>query len=407
MPPNRLAIFAPHPVQYHAGIYRELAKLEGVDATVFYEDRIGLKPVYVKEFKTTVQWDIDLLSGYRHVFLRNWSRKPQGGFFARVNPGIVSVLARGRYDAVLFTGYNRFSEWLIWTFAPWTGARRIFRGEATLEAGAGVTTLRNRLKKRHLARFLSRCDRVLYSCTGNREYFRHYGVPDNKMQLLPCAVDNDYFKNERARHEPCRLEIRRELGIAPDDFVIIFAARMLPLKRDDDLINAVSRIDHRRIVLLFVGDGPARPRAEALAREKGVRAVFTGFANQGEISRYYAISDLFAMLSERDRSPKAMNEAMNFSLPLICTKVTGTAYDLVEDGRNGYMVDTGDLDAIARHIDHLNRHREEAAAMGRRSLEIVERWSFQADALSIRDAVRAAVSARPRGCAGGARKREQ
>ena len=394
----RLAVFAPHPVQYHVGIYRELAKLPDVESTVFYEDRIGLEPVYVDEFKTTIQWDVDLLRGYKHTFLRNLSHNPQSRFrsLGRINPGVIPVIVTGGYDAVLFNGYNRVTDWLVFLTGNLTRTPLLFRGEATLEAGQGGEAMRNRLKQRHLARFLKHCDVVLYSCQGNKEYFTHYGVPEKKMLLIPCAVDNDFFRQEQQSYAHKRATIRKELGIAPSDFVIVFAARMLSLKRDDDLIEAVSSIENRNIVLLFVGDGPTRERAEALCRERGVRAIFTGFVNQGQISRYYAIGDLFAMLSERDRSPKAMNEAMNFSLPLICTKVTGTAYDLVEDGKNGYLVDTGDVVTIAEKIDHLNRNRDKAVAMGRRSLEIVRDWNFEADAQAIRQAIAMACENRTR-----------
>ena len=383
----RLAVFAPHPVQYHAGIYRELAKLEDVDTTVFYEDRVGLEPVYVKEFNTTIQWDIDLLGGYKHQFLKNYARNSEGGFFARINPGVIPVILKGNYDAVLLQSYCRLTDWLVFAASKSRGKPLLFRGEATLRPRRARVSMRSRLKSRFLSRFLRRCNVVLYSCIGNREYYTHYGVPDEQMRLIPCAVDNDFFQRERCKLETERPAIREKLGIASTDFVIVFAAQMTPRKCPSDLIEAASRIDHGHVVLLFIGDGPERERLESLSHERGVHAVFTGFVNQGEISRFYAVGDLFAMLSAYDASPKALNEAMNFSMPVISTTMPGTAYDLVKPDQNGFLIEVGDVGALAEKIDWLNRNRAEAAEMGRRSLEIVKGWNFEADAQAIREAI--------------------
>ena len=384
---KRLAVFAPHPVQYHVGIYRELARLDDIHTMVFFEDRVGLEPVYVKEFNTTIQWDVDLLEGYPHRFIKNWSRNSEGGFLARVNPGVVPVLLQGGFDAVLLQSYCRLTDWFVFAAAKMTGLPVIFRGEATLRPGLVPSVLRTRLKHRFLARFLNQCEAVLYSCTGNRAYLKSYGVPESRMDLIPCAVDNRFFQEGRVHHLKRTDDIRADLGCRKNDFVIVLAAQMTSRKRPFDLIDAVKRIEHGDIVLLFIGDGPLRQEMERRCSENGIRSIFTGFVNQGELSKYYSIGNLFAMLSEYDASPKAMNEAMNFAMPVICTKVTGTAYDLVEDGVNGFLIDTGDVAVIARHIDFFRKNREIAGRMGQRSLEIVRDWNFEADALAIRRAV--------------------
>ena len=383
----RLAVFAPHPVQYHVGIYRALEQLPGIESTVFYEDRIGLEPVFVEGFGQTIKWDIDLLGGYRHVFLRNLSRNPEGGFFSRTNPGVVKVLRRGAFDAVLFAGYIKLTDWLVYLTARLTGTPMIFRGEAILRPGVRSDGLKARVKRWCLPRFLKRVDAVLCSCSGNREYFRHYGVPDEKMRLIPCAVDNDFFQAERERLSAKIPALREKLGLRLDDFVIAFAARMLPIKRGHDLIEAVSRVGRSDVVILFIGDGPERARLERLAEERGVRTAFVGFINQGEISNYYVTSNMFAMVSEFDRSPKALNEALNFALPIVCTRVVGTGPDLVHEGENGFVVDVGDVTAMAEKIDYLSRNRDTAEQMGKRSLCIVADWSFEADAEAVRQAV--------------------
>ena len=70
----RLAIVASHPIQYHAPLFRELAKR--VDLTVFFAHRATPADQAKAGFGVDFDWDIDLLSGYEHVFLHNVARNP-------------------------------------------------------------------------------------------------------------------------------------------------------------------------------------------------------------------------------------------------------------------------------------------------------------------------------------------
>ena len=65
-----LAIYTMHPIQYHAPIFRELHKVDGLEASVLYGDDIGIKELDNPEFNTVIRWDIPLLDGYSSIFLR-------------------------------------------------------------------------------------------------------------------------------------------------------------------------------------------------------------------------------------------------------------------------------------------------------------------------------------------------
>jgi glycosyltransferase involved in cell wall biosynthesis len=82
---------------------------------------------------------------------------------------------------------------------------------------------------------------------------------------------------------------------------------------------------------------------------------------------------------------------MNFSLPIICTKHIGTAYDLVKDGVNGYLEEPGDILDIANKIDYLSKNRKTAIKMGQMSAKIVKKWNFKKDARCIEKTVSSVV----------------
>jgi glycosyltransferase involved in cell wall biosynthesis len=389
--PLNVVYFAPHLVQYHTGLYAEIAKEKRIDFKVVYLDNIGLKPVFVSEFNKTINWDVDLLSGYEAQFLKNYSRNPMGGFFARVNFGIVGVFVKNKPDVVIFQGYTRFSDWLILAAAKLTNTKIVFRGEANLRKRNMPLKLRDRCKKIFLVIWLKLCHVVMYSCTGNREYWKHYGVDEAKMFPIPCSVDNNFFRQQHKVLSPRKGSIKNDLDIGNDNLIVLFSARFTQRKRPLDLLKAIARIDHSKITVLFVGDGPERSVMEKFVVDNNISAIFTGFVNQSEISKYYSIADINIIISDYDPSPKAMNESMNFRLPVIVTDVIGTAYDLVKDGENGFVVNVGNIELISEKIEFFNKNRDLVIKMGDKSFDRVEGWNFQEDVKGLMEGINSIV----------------
>ena len=383
----KLAIIAPHPVQYHFPLFKEVEKLSNIDSKVLYCDDMGVEDIYEEEFKTTIKWDIPMLDGYKYEFLKNYSLKPYSGFFSRVNPALFSEISKNKYNSILIQGYNTLSCWIAFFAAKLAGAKVIWRGESTLKGDENSSLWKKHLKKIILSRFFNVCDAVMYSCSGNKDYLQFYGVPESKLFPIPCAVDNDFFQSEKRKYLGKENKIRKGLGIGEDDFVVLFSARFTSRKRPLDLLKAIKQINHDNMLVLFVGDGPERSVMEKFTQDYHIKSLFTGFVNQSEISRYYSVSDIAVVISDYDPSPKAMNEAMNFELPIIATDVVGTAHDLVKDGVNGFIIKVGDINTTAAKIDYFNKNRLITKAMGKKSLDIVKNWNLQADAKGVEKAV--------------------
>jgi len=383
---HRIAIISKNPIPYHSPLYRELASSD-VCLEVLHLDSMGVEPITDEEFKISVVWDVSLLDGYNYSFLKNYSWNEYGGFFSRLNPGLFSKIKNSKYDAILLQGYDNFSCWLALFTAKLFNLKVIWRGEATLKSNENDSSWKGKLKKIILKQFFGACDAVMFSCTGNKEYLLHYGVADSKMFPIPCAVDNNYFRKERKHYLGKESSIKAGLGISENNLVILFAARFTTRKRPLDLLAAVNSIDHENITILFLGDGVEKKRMEQYVTDHDIKAVFLGFKNQSEIARYYSISDVAVVISDYDPSPKAMNEAMNFELPIIVSDVVGTARDLVKNGDNGFIVSVGDIEAIARHLNKFNFNRCLAKEMGEKSLKTINKWTFSEDARWVKKAL--------------------
>ena len=380
----KLAIYALHPIMYQVPIFKELKKVLdngnlNVKSVVLFGDDLSLKNTFSKAFQTSFSYGNWLIEGYTHKLLKNYAKDARGGFFSRINFGIFKELRKEKYDVILIHGYESLTAWLTMAAAKLTGTKIIWRGEAVLRGIEGGNSIKQVLKRFVLRKFFNSCDAIMFSCTGNKEYLKFYAVGDNKLFSIPCAVNNEFFQKERDKYIHEVNNIKNELGIDKDNLVILFSARFTSRKRPLDLLNALTKIDSSKITVLFVGDGPERKYMEEFAQENNINVIFTGFVNQTEISKYYSVSDLDIVISDYDPSPKAMNEAMNFRLPIIVSSVVGTAYDLVKDGESGFIVKVGDINAMAEKINYLNNNREKLIEMGNKSFEIVQNWSYKED----------------------------
>ena len=142
------------------------------------------------------------------------------------------------------------------------------------------------------------------------------------------------------------LELRRKLGIAPDDFVIGKIARLFKLKGHDDLFAVAPELVRRnpKIKFLLVGDGKWRGRFENLAKTPGLEKnfIFTGLVPPAEVPRYVGIMDALVHLSLREGLPRALPQALAAAKPVVAYDCDG-AREVCLDGETGFLVNPGDL----------------------------------------------------------------
>jgi glycosyltransferase involved in cell wall biosynthesis len=234
---------------------------------------------------------------------------------------------------------------------------------------------------------------ILAIGTLNREYYAAAGFPPEKIFSMPYAVDNDWFRARIAEAAKRRDRFRHELGLEPRRPIALFAGKFIPRKRAQDLIRAFKTIAAepaaRRPYLLIAGDGEMNDELHAHAEgapEGSIR--FLGFRGQTELPPLYDISDVFVIPSDSEPWGLVTNEAMNAAIPVIATTEVGAARDLVRDGDNGFVVEPGDIEALAAALLKIFSDPGAAARMGERSLEIVGNWGFREDIDGLKAALR-------------------
>lgn len=392
----RLAILTSHPVQYQAPLFRLLAQHPAIDLTVLFCERVGAVEWTDPGFGVAVKWDVPLLEGYRHRFMRNLAPKPSvNDFFGLVNPGVVRILRDRPPDALLVYGYVHCTNWLAVGAARALRIPLLLRGESTLQRRS--SGLRRILKPAVLRALFAQVAAFCSIGTLSEEFYRYYGVPGQKLFRTPYAVDNEMFFAQAAALDPSRAEIRRELGISPDQMLVLFSGKLISRKRPLDPLRALEWPQLRQVIIGYMGDGELRPALEDAARRLAPERVRVfGFKNQQEMAPYYVAADAFVLPSEFETWGLVLNEAMCFGLPVLATTQVGASRDLIRHAWNGFVYPPGDIRALGEGLAALAADPQRREMMGQRSRALIATWNNEACVAGVLAAVEFARAA-PRG----------
>jgi glycosyltransferase involved in cell wall biosynthesis len=185
-----------------------------------------------------------------------------------------------------------------------------------------------------------------------------------------------------------RQAVRAELGVPEAAVTLGTVGRLVPIKGQRYLLEAVAQLPARKppLHLLLVGEGPLRSelvtRARALrlnVREHGRTGAaplrpeaptvhFLGLRR--DVPRLLAALDLFVLPSLNEGMGRVLVEAMAMELPCVASRISGIP-DLVEHDVTGLLVPPGDPARLAGALDRLLDEPGQARAMGRRGRQKV------------------------------------
>lgn len=212
-----------------------------------------------------------------------------------------------------------------------------------------------------IIRYLSPlCDGFIFQTEGAKEYY------PKKTQKKAVVIANS---------APLYEGIRKR----PDDIRICSVGRLHSDKDFKTLIQAFHLFckNHRESTLTIFGDGSQKEELVDLSKQLGIaeKVIFKGFVSNilDEISQY----TMFVFSSAAEGMPNALLEAMSVGLPCISTDCPYGPADLIEDGKNGWLVPVGDVTAMAKRMKWIVENAEEAERMGNNARYVQEEYSVQ------------------------------
>jgi glycosyltransferase involved in cell wall biosynthesis len=386
----RIAMLAPYPSQYQAPLLRRIAAEPDIQLKVFFASDISTRRFVDPGFRREIIWDTDLLGGYEYEFLPAIGSTDRISMLRPLSVGLARRLRAGGFAGLWVHGYMRAYHWVAFAIARRLKMKVLLRDDANaISRERGKAKLA--VKKIFFRRLTSAVDAFLSVGTLNRNYYLSYGVDCSRIFSVPWAVDNSFFQAAARGAAPHRDELRLALGLQPGRPVILFAGKLMPRKRPGDLLEAWARLaaqPDKRPYLLYVGDGELRGQLEGRAMELTSEAVrFLGFKNQSELPAYYDLCDVFVMPTVFEPWGLVINEVMNAGRAIIASDQVGCAPDLVRDGYNGFVYRAGSVADLHRVLRTALADPVRLTEMGRRSLDIINCWSFEEDVRGLRAAL--------------------
>ena len=373
-----------HPIQYQTPLYARLAADSDVNFQVLYCSKTGLETTTDEEFGVAIKWDIPLLNGYKHTFLKNYARRESLHHFGGlVNFGIMRALYNAEPKSIIWIhGWNYATLIMALIVGKLLGHRIFFRGDNTaVIEEKKPNTWTKRLKTFWLSQVIFKMtDAFLAVGNQNSDYYRLLKVRENKIIFAPHCVDNQRFIAFKNDPKNDISTIRQRLGIPLSKKALICSGKYIDKKRPLDVLKALTLLPNRSdIFAVFVGEGNLRLEMEQFILDNNLQdnVLLTGFVNQSSMPDYYRAADLYVMCSGMYETwGLSTNEAMCFGLPVILSDMVGSAYDLI-DG-NGFMYKSGDYRALSRHIDHIFSLSDlDFQRMRDRSLSIIQQYSYE------------------------------
>ncbi|MBQ8555353.1 MAG: glycosyltransferase family 4 protein [Clostridia bacterium] len=203
-----------------------------------------------------------------------------------------------------------------------------------------VMLLRERDSQGRILRFIRQLNTWGYRNRNVQEYLtqRCGGAPVPVYTGLDAALLGSPEQIARKKQRPF------------DTLHLLYAGQLIPLKNVDHLIQALAQLDFP-VTLTIVGDGPERPRLEALAAGDA-RITFTGWLPRENVIDEMKKADAFVMVSSPETYGMVYLEAMAQGCIAVASR--GEGFDgLIRDGENGYLALPGQVDELAQILRRL------------------------------------------------------
>lgn len=197
----------------------------------------------------------------------------------------------------------------------------------------------------------------------------NWGIPKEKVDVIYNAFE-PIFRSEG------KTDIRKELSL--EGTVLLSAGRLVSWKGFEMLIQMMPRLLDQipDAVLYIAGDGPEKDMLFNLSyelRQKG-KVVFLGALPKETLIRYIRASDVFLLNTFYEGFSHQLLEVMSLGTPIV-TSDSGGNPEMMEDGKEGFLVQYNDKEAFLRATLRVVREEGLASRLVREAKEKVWRFS--------------------------------
>lgn len=384
----KIAIVVSHPIQHFCPQYASWSRGDGYTIKVFFASRHGLDAYHDKNFATKIQWS-GLRLDFPHVFLPGSEERSLSASIDCLQ--LTAELGLYRPDAVIVYGYRQPLQRRAIAWAKSKGLRLIMIADSELRQHRSV--FKSLIKKVVVPNIFKKIDLFMTVGDSNEQYYRKYGVQDDKLIRSFFPIDVVRFDSVYQHRLESRETLRSELGIPPQETVVLNVGKHVSWKRQIDIVQASKRIQEagHNVTFVLVGVGPEHERLKESAVRQGVGGViFAGFIPPDKLAAYYSASDIYAHPSAKEPHSLAISEAIYMGLPVIVSDRCGSfgPTDDVQTGVNGCVYPCGDVEKFVSALLRMKTEKHIVSEFSIRSRQL----GISHQSLAHGDALKSAIN---------------
>jgi len=217
----------------------------------------------------------------------------------------------------------------------------------------------------------------------SKEWALAQGASNSQIILVPNASEIKFNLKDK---EKIKKKIIKEHELK-NKKIILYLGRLIKRKGINYLIEAFSKIKNKNVILIIVGgddfyrlgEKSIKFKLKDQVKKLGLKnkIIFTGEIKHSKTAAYYSLADLFVYPSityhQGEPWGLALNEAMQFGLPIISTDAVGAAYNLIKEGENGFIVEEKNSEKLKIAFEKILKNEKLQKKMGEKSREIIKK----------------------------------
>ncbi|MGI5848065.1 MAG: glycosyltransferase family 4 protein [Candidatus Cryptobacteroides sp.] len=280
---------------------------------------------------------------YRPYIFTFGNNKRLNSFWKKFNNFQVSSVLKKLYNEVIYAHFWSSAQFV----SHFAIEKKIPLFVAYGESGDAQEKMASSLNSAQLKELSSSVSGVISVSSENKRKCIKYKLANEELiGVFPNCVDTMIFYKKDEK------ELRKKLGILPDDFVVIFVGAFIPRKGPNRLAEAITKINDPHLKVIFVGKVFSGYPFDFNC--PGI--VYKGALDHEILPKFLNAADVFVLPTRNEGCCNAIVEALAVGLPIISSD--GAFNDDILDDQNSIRVDPDDVDAIA---DAIVRLRDNAA----------------------------------------------
>ncbi len=215
---------------------------------------------------------------------------------------------------------------------------------------------------------LGKADTIRIGTSYGKKKLVKLGIPDKKIWHIPTFVNFDLFLQNNGQ------DVRRQYLGNKFERLVLYVGRLAKQKNLEILVQAIPPVikEYPKVLFLVIGTGPEERRIKNFVSNSEIEdnVCFIDSIPYDKIPNFFSACDLFVITSVYEGTCMVLLEAAASGKPTISTSHAG-AYDAIEDGKTGFILNFKDAKNIAQKITYLLKNPQIAQEMGKKGQRFI------------------------------------